>query len=143
MDRHKNFTSDQYTLSQPASCPICHLIHHRFGTFAKLHHSLNAAAGRYQLEVALRTPKYGHNVRNVQELMDWLRLSELNKLIGFAAVIQRYPSRVVRVLSSFDRILSWMERQSLEAGTAPLRELYRALEAHVWEINPLLMLKTS
>ena len=96
-----------------------------------------------QLEVALSAPQHERNVRNVQELMDWLRISELNRLIGFSAVIQRYPTRVVRVLSSFDRLLSWLERQHSRSSMSTLRELYRALEAHVWEVNPLLLIRTS
>ena len=104
---------------------------------------MNSLVAQYQLEVAFTAPQQAHNVRNVQELMDWLRISELNRLIGFSAVIQRYPSRVVRVLSSFDRLLSCMERAQPRSNMRPLRELYRALEAHVWDVNPLLLLKTS
>lgn len=143
MDRHKKITSAFTTLNAPATCPVCQLIHQRFGKFTNLYSSVSGIVGRYQLEVELAAPQNDSNVRNVHELMDWLRISELNRLIGFAAVIQQYPTRVVRVLSSFDRILSWMERKYSKGTTSQLRELYRALEAHVWEINPLLLIKTS
>lgn len=143
MNHYQENTAANLTASTPTVCPIKDFIQKTFGAVDSLATIIEDTAGNYRSSIYQPNLEHEAHVRNVHELVDWLRMSELNKLLGFENIVSRCPQKVVSVLSSFDCVLIWAEKHRPGKQLVRLRKLYRVVEARVWDINPLLMLRPS
>lgn len=124
----------------PDKCPILKCIRNYFGATDKLADSLRPLLNEYMAHSQSASLQASLHARNIWELLDWLRMSELNNLLGFESVVARCPKRVVSALTSFDKVLRSYEHLAKTRTLHALRELYRAIEARLWDINPMLMI---